>query len=184
MNSRSVIAVPTQHECPTQIWDSGDYSPKDAFPSLREEVCAHGMVWLPSIRSKGDALQARFEVKNVEKGNVSRVRCPYLNLERTHTEIAKSSLGGFFGGLVLSGSLTIIHNDAPRVLKSGDLLAYDLSYPVKVCSGVNLEATGFFLPTGSSSVIDKNKHFFAQIESFIGAQKEMGPIVAKAERFK
>jgi AraC family transcriptional activator of tynA and feaB len=161
MNSRS---GPAQEECLTlHIWDSRDYGPKEAFARLREEVCAHGMVWLPSLRSKEDDLQVRFEVKDVEKGYVSRVRCPFLDLERTHSEIAKSSLDCFCGGIILSGSMTIIQDDAPRVLKSGDLLVYDLSCPIKVSSGPDLETSGFVLQKGVSPVIDKNREFFRNL---------------------
>jgi AraC family transcriptional regulator, positive regulator of tynA and feaB len=159
MNSRSeMVERPSLH-----VWDSGDYGPKEAFARLREEVCGNGMVWLPSLRSKEDTLQARFEVRQLEKGHVSRVRCPFLDLERTHSEVVRSSLEWFSGGIILSGSMIIIQNDDLRVLNSGDLLVYDSSYPIKVSSGAALLATGFVLQKGLSPVIDKNKVFFRNL---------------------
>jgi AraC-like DNA-binding protein len=121
------------------------------------------MVWLPSLRSKADPWQARFEIENVEKGSVFRVRCAFLDLERTHSEIARSSLDCYCGAIVVSGSMTIIQDDAPQVLKSGDLLVHDLSYPIKVSCGAGLQTIGFVLQKGLSPVIDKNREFFRNL---------------------
>jgi AraC family transcriptional regulator, positive regulator of tynA and feaB len=142
-----------------RIWDSSDYAPKDVFARLSEEVCRNS-AWAPLHGSKEDPLHARFEQRPVLKGFVSRVRCSFLDLETTRSSIARSSPDCYSGCIILSGSMGLIWEDAQRVVNPGDILVHDSTYPLKVCSGSNLELIAFAVEKGVTPSIDKNSDLF------------------------
>jgi excisionase family DNA binding protein len=154
------------NKVPEYIWDSRDYRPKDAFALFREDLCPTGGVVASllsdEITCDGFTWYARDEMKRVERGSVHRSQMCGIAMKRGHREISHSGFDHFLGVWNLLNPMPLLRNEA-KVIKPGDLIVCDMSYPHKVTSDQPLETLAFRIPKGAWPKIDENKETFRDL---------------------
>jgi AraC-like DNA-binding protein len=144
-----------------RVWDTQYCAPKDAFAIFREGICSTFMPWSPEHSGEA-AFKARIESVTFEKGAAAHVALTPLVALRTEANIAASPDHGFYGSYVLLGEMQVEQAGRVNVGKSGDLLVYDTTLPVKLTQrgGRCYEDLGFFIPRECLPIAsDQECHF-------------------------
>lgn len=155
MKLPAINVVPSADHTPVRMWNSADYRAKDAFSFFREELCATGMLWLPSIPAGEKEFQIAIKARDTDKGRIVRFSSATLDLERGKAEIEKSTIDYVSVGLILSGSMTV-DQDGPRTFNAGDLFVHDLTRPIQMNTrDGNFQTIGLVVERNQSEEVDK-----------------------------
>ena len=92
--------------CDVHVWDTQYYPASKAFNIFRDGICSTFMPWSPEFNSDDD-FGARIEGIAFGEGSIGRVRMSPLVTTRTKTNIASSSVDGYYANFVLSGELKV-----------------------------------------------------------------------------
>ena len=147
-----------------KVWDTQYCPPSQAFTVFREGICDTFMPWSPEFKAD-QAFEGRVESLAFESGTVARVAMTPLIATRTKSDVAESSLDGFYANFILSGELDVAQAGRSNVAKRGDVVVYDTALPVTLTERgwPFYEDLAFLIPKSRYSAIDDVEDHFRNI---------------------
>lgn len=126
MTETHKICAETHGPVPSQVWDTRERGPKEAFEFYREGICAAFMPLRPELdRANRRGFQANVRSFQLARGVLNVVSAPAHEVHRGKAEIAASPDACFYLNLQLAGECRITQGGKSVILCPGEVGIFD-----------------------------------------------------------